>query len=359
VTRNVDEGFVVRSWPAPPHENPFIDIITDLIFSEGEKVVSAKPTSWRTVLRKQNLYIIHWPDELFWRFRSKRRLWLDIFKVLLNLSLLRIRGTKIVWFVHNLEPHDLKADLKSAWYVLANGLCCITNGWISLSPSTCTPVTVRYPLLRKKPHTYIWHPLYPAHYQGTNAVARTELEIADNTVVFAHVGGLRPSKGLVELANDFDMFSPSKALLILAGKPMKEVDEALLRISGISTSFQYLPGRLAARDFDRILTATDVFIAPYADFLHSGALIHALSRSCVIVAPQKPFVEDLERVVGSDWVVSYQGSLDARTLLKAAEAAQRVKGQKPCLNEITSSENRLRARSLFTDLGITQGSSAK
>lgn len=340
------------SWPAPPFNNAFIETACGMLSDHGVKVRTHNPTFWTTPLQTADLYVIHWPDAIFWNKSSKQRLWFRIARVLTNLALLKARGTRILWFVHNLQPHDLLPARQHAWTVYAGHLSRLVDGWITLSPSTADPVLQRYPHLAQKRHTFLWHPPYADAYGGTPTEARSELGLKAEKTLFGHAGLLRPYKNLVDLAARFERITPENSVLLLTGKAKRGTDDQLTGLSETVERLDYREGKLSPKAFDRALTAIDVFVAPYAQFLHSGALIHALSRGCVVVAPRAPFTRDLEALLGEDWVVLFEGEIDADVMSCAAAAAGRTAGQSPDLSALMPAANQGRLRDLLEDMGI-------
>ncbi len=340
------------SWPSAPHDNAFIDTACGMFSDLGMTVRAHNPTFWNTPVEKADLYVIHWPDAIFWGQASQKRLWFWIGRILTNLALLKARGTRILWFVHNLQPHDLPQHRQRAWNVYAGALARLADGWITLSPSTDRPVKERYPALARTRHTHIWHPPYENACGGNRAQARTELGLPTGALVYGHAGLLRPYKNLVPLAERFDALAPDNAVLLLAGMAKDGVDTELNALRGRVHGLDYRDGALSASDFDRALTAMDVFITPYGRFLHSGALVHALSRGCVVVAPHAPFTADLKMALGEDWVVLYEDSIEAAVLERAAEAAGRTKGRQPDLSALMPSANEFRLSRLLSEMGL-------
>lgn len=340
------------SWPAPPHNNAFIETASEMLSDLGLEVRAGKPTRWTTPAKRSDLYVIHWPDAIFWNNASHARRWFSIARILTNLTILKARGTRILWFVHNLQPHDLPSDRQHAWDVYTSRLCELVDGWLTLSPSTGDLVLARYPKLADKHHSFIWHPPYADSYDGNRAQARDELGLSNQAMIFGHAGLLRPYKNLAPLAQRFEEIAPEGSVLLLTGQAKHGAGDELWELAAQVHGLDYREGKLSPSQFDRALKAIDVFVAPYAQFLHSGALVHALSRGCVVVAPRVPFTEDLARELGADWVVLYDGDPSAAVMAEAADAARRRDGQRPDLSAFHPKKNLERLHDLLTELGL-------
>ena len=341
------------SWPASPHENAFIDTVCDMLARAGVSVKPGRPTQWGTPFQTAELYILHWPDAVFWNRKSLPRLWFRVCLVLANLMVLKARGTKLVWFVHNLQPHELTPARLRAWNFYAASLARLTDGWVTLSPSTFKPVTQRYASLLRKSHTFIWHPPYRNSYCGDRMSARSELGLPPDRLVYGHAGQIRAYKGLLPFADRFESLAPKGARLLIAGNPYDDIGTAMSRLAAVSDCLDWRAGTLSQVAFDRILLALDVFVAPYSRFLHSGALVHALSRGCVVVAPRVPFTEDLADALGDDWVVLYDKALTAETLERARQAVCRLAGAFPDLSTFQPESNLPRLRELLQRIGAS------
>lgn len=343
---------IALSWPAAPNQNAFIDTTCGMFSDLGMSVRPGDPNSRKMTLINADLFVVHWPDSIFSSNSSEMRLWFRMARVLTNLFLLKCCRTRILWFVHNLQPHDLPPHRQRAWTIHANALARLTDGWITLSPSTAILAKERFPALARKPHQYIWHPPYVDSSGQTREQARAKLGLSCTALIFGHVGLLRVYKNIVPLAADFNRLAPENTVLLLAGAARDGIGDQLSTLAMATRRLIYREGSLSPADFDNALKAMNVFIAPYRNFLHSGSLVHALSRGCVVVAPRSPFTADLAATIGEEWVILYDECLDAGTLRRAARAAQLNQGLEPDLTFMKPCENLPRLRTLLCSMGI-------
>lgn len=351
---NVKSLDVALSWPGTPDGNAVIEMACDMFSDQGLTITAHNPASWNTFRQKVALYVIHWPDVLFGVNPSKSRLWFMIARVLINLSILKLRGTRILWIVHNLEPHDLPLQRRNIWNAYIGCFSRLIDGWITLSPSTTETVLQRYPTLARKHHTYLWHPPYANTYNGTRSQARTELGLPEDATVIGHAGLLRPYKNLEKFAACFAEISPIGSLLLLTGRGKDGTEQFLGSLVGQVPGLHYQEGKLTPTEFDRALTSFDVFVAPYIHFLHSGAIVHALSRGCIIVAPTAPYTKDLLRVIGPNWIFLHEELLPTKKHLDdAVQTAKRHAGAKPNLAFMKPEANAQRLQKLLNDIGLT------
>lgn len=344
------------SWPGAPHENQFIDAICAMLEELCFEVEGGDPTLKNTPFLDADLYILHWPDAIFVRPISKLKLWFYIARTIVHLFVLKLRGTRVIWFTHNLKPHSLRADQERAWRVLTWFLTRQIDGWVTLAPSTAELVRQQYPALKSKPHQHVWHPPYGSHYSGTKCEAREALGLHETALLFGHVGLLRSYKNLLPFARTFAEIAPEAANLAFYGKAEPAIDAELKTLASDRHDVTYHEGKLSSEDFDRALTAVDVFVAPYKNYLHSGTLIHALSRGCVVVTPNVPFGRDLQQAVGTDWVFLFDQETDLTSdFLKRVESAVHANaGQRPDLAALEPKQNIEGLAHLLTTIGLTK-----
>ena len=129
----------------------------------------------------------------------------------------------------------------------------------------------------------------------------------------------------------------------------------MTQLEAISGWMDWRRGTLSPAAFDRTLLALDVFVAPYSRFLHSGALVHALSRGCVVVAPRAPFTAALADALGEDWVILYAYAVTAEILERARQSVCRLRGTFPDLSSFKPERNLNRLHALLQRIGAIPG----
>ncbi|TVR78968.1 MAG: glycosyltransferase family 1 protein [Rhodospirillales bacterium] len=341
------------SWPAPPYSNRVIEHLANIVAACGFRVSGGYPPRWRTPFTPTALYLIHWPELIVNGSRSQAGLWARIMATLVNLAILRCRGTRVVWIVHNARPHELSASRRAAWRFYSAGLSRLVSGWLTLAPSTAPTAMQAFPVLRRKPRAYVWHPPYNGAEPTCRNRAQEILSLPNAGLLIGHVGLLRGYKRLDDLVEVFGEYAGNDVRLVIAGNPLPaSYGEHLLRCADADPRVVIKLGFLNDSSFDLHLAALDVFVAPYGDYLHSGALIHALCRGCVVVAPDSPFARDLRDAVGDAWVVLYGGSLSATVLDEARERAEAVRGSRPNLDFLSEETNVPRFHAFLSLLGL-------
>ena len=122
--------------------------------------------------RVVDIFHIHWPEQLFWAGGTRLDVLRRLCAYLAAMRRLRRAGVKLVWMVHNAEPHD-RAGL--AWTIYRLALIRLIDGVMTLSPATVDTVKSKLPGLRHKPFAAVWHPAYP---KTTDAAARARAHAA-------------------------------------------------------------------------------------------------------------------------------------------------------------------------------------
>jgi beta-1,4-mannosyltransferase len=301
---------VIGCWPGRSFPwNSFPAQFCDAIESAGGQVVDVgDPESLMTHI---DVLHVHWPEQIFWGGTSTARATFRTVRTLRALKRLHAKGVRIVWMVHNLEPHELSAGKALLWRWLSRSVARLADGFMTLSPATISLVRSTIGPLADKPSAAAWHPVYP-RLPGLpdRAQCRAELDIGDGQRLFIMAGLLRRYKGAEELMAAFTASAPVHARLLVAGKCDDDALAATLRDLAsrdgrIIVAFE----RLTDDAFARLLVAADSVILPYRNYLHAGSIIHALSYARPVITPASPFATGLVEVVGTEWVRTFEGSI--------------------------------------------------
>jgi glycosyltransferase involved in cell wall biosynthesis len=224
--------------------------------------------------------------------------------------------------------------------IYTSGLARLANGWLTLSPSTGDEVTRALPALARRPSAFVWHPPYDWKSPVSRAAARATLSYGADEVILAHVGLLRSYKGLTEFIEVFAAGDLPDTRLLLAGEvPSPEYGAELTKLAAATDRVAFQCGRLDVHAYNLRLQAADIFVAPYWHFLHSGALVHALCRGCVVVAPDAPFTRDLVAAVGGQWLVLFAEKVTTDSIAEARARAIDNRNGKPDLTRLRPEAN--------------------
>lgn len=305
----------VAIWPGSKAvENEFVRSFSSNLRRCGWDVIEVNDP--REITSPVDILHIHWPEQLFWHRARPLSLFIRALRVDLCIGRLKREGTKVVWMVHNLNPHELTFFNALIWRYFRWRILKMCDGFLTLSPSTIDVVRRQIPRLSRLPAAASLHPSY-ALIEGlpTALECRENLSIGPNDTVFALLGLLRPYKSIERLIEAFSQATQPHYRLIIAGRAdSDEYARHLQQLSSLDHRITLRTGRLDDREFAMYLLASDKIVLPYADYLHSGAMVHAISYSRQVITPATPFSDDLAAAVGEEWVVRYKGTIDVDIL---------------------------------------------
>lgn len=262
---------------------------------------------------------VHWPDLLLHASDPITTL-LRIFYFLLRLAYAKEFGAKIFWTVHNIQPHSTKHPIVERW--LWRWFLPLVDASIHLSESGRTLAMESFPRLSTKPNFVISHGHYRDCYRNDvdREQARTRLGICDGTPVIGFVGQIKLYKNVPALVRGF-LALPFDATLLVAGKldhAEKELVSLVQNQSRIVCRFEMIP----EDEMQVYLNACDLTVFPYREILNSGSVILALSFDRPVLAPAKGAMAEVQKVVGCEWMMTYDGALTAEILGDALQWAR-------------------------------------
>jgi beta-1,4-mannosyltransferase len=303
----------VLAWPGRTNRghNLYTKLLYDAVEQRDVEVVEY---SFKTALRaKVDVFHMHWPE---WTIVLKNPLesYGRLFALIFLMVVLRFRGTRIVWTVHNLHPHMRFSKAREA--ILYRALAVFVDQQIHLTGATSLEMQkARHPA-RRTPATVIPHgPLTDAADYPSRESAREQLGLEEKNVVAAFVGGIDRYKGVEDLLQVFSAVPGDNLRLVVAGKPhgnalRERIEKLAASDTRVTLDLRFIPE-------DRLLTvvaASDMLVLPYVEGLNSGTVFLALAGGRPVVVPRTLTFADLGEYFGSDWVRTYEGALDPRIL---------------------------------------------
>lgn len=242
----------------------------------------------------------------------------------------RVAGAEVVWTAHNLMAHDaLHPRLERAFW---RAYVRLLDGWIALSEASADALRAQHRGLRTVPSAVI--PI--GHMVGVcgpaldKAAARRTLDLAVDRRVVAHVGRIRPYKGVPALVDAFTALDDDGATLLVGGDlGDPAVEPAVARARAAGADVRLTPRRLEDPEVARHLGAADVVVHPFVDVMNSGAVVLALSYGRPVLASPSPSLRELQSGVGADRLRLLDGPLRASDLSAALAAAPAGTGAPP------------------------------
>ncbi|MEL7354082.1 MAG: glycosyltransferase [Cyanobacteria bacterium J06560_5] len=269
-------------------QNPYQKRLSDQLKAlsitvEGTRCSTA--TLLKTVEAQQaDILHLHWLQHFFLRENSRLRALLKLVLFLTQLAVLRLKGIKIVWTVHNLVNHQERHIIldKIGTFAVSR----LAHRLIVHSQTAETEI--REALGVKKPIDVTPHASYIDVYENTlsPASAREILQISESTLVFLFLGYIHPYKGTIALAEAFKQLQPSNCSLLIVGKPKdSRLDSQLHQIAQHQKNIIYTPGFVPDEKIQLYMNAADIVALPYREFLTSGAVSLAMSFGKACLAP--------------------------------------------------------------------------
>lgn len=283
-------------------QNPFTIMFAEALAAQGNKVTD-RIGGFRFYPFGADVIVLHWPDEYFVvrSFKASAR----AFLFLLAKWLL---GAKLVWVVHNIEPHDKD---KPAFPRGRRALFAAIDGLVFLSETSRRLLYERWPELKGKPSTVVSH----GHYKGRALAPITAPRPVSDPVRLAYIGQLRPYKSADTLIELVRALPPAAVTLKVGGNCADGGFAARLRQLADGAPHVALSlGLLSDAEIEQQVDGADAVILPYRDILNSGSAIYALSRARPVLAPRLGSLIELQQQVGANWLHLYEGEFNAEVL---------------------------------------------
>jgi len=310
----------VIAWPAYKNKavNPYNWLLYSHIAKRGDTDIEEFHAR-RLLAGRPDILHVHWPEHLLSkpeRFEALTKI--GLFATLVTAA--KARGTRVVWTIHNLEPHESHFPRVERWYRpwLERHL----DGVIALTATGAELAIDRFPALRDTPMAIIPHGHYMDVYpRGMDrSAARRELGLSEDQAVVLFVGQIRPYKGVPTLIEQFRLLGRTDARLVIAGRPntAETRREVELAAAGDARIRLYLE-HIADDRLQVFFGAADLVVLPYQEVLNSGTAILALSFLTPVLVPDRGAMAELQQRFGDSVVLTYRGVLTAEVLGRALD----------------------------------------
>ncbi len=317
----------ILAWPAFQNKtgNPY----TRLLYEAVQRYdVTVEDFSVGRALRGgYDLWHVHWPDD-FLSYPSPVTAVTYVVAELLMMGLARLRGTRIVWTIHDLGPHESPHPwLESLFWPLFLPLIA---GYVTLSDHAREAALERFPVFHSVPGAVVPHGHYRPAYPDPmpQAEARADWGMREDASVAAYFGRIRPYKNVERLVRTFCELEGETAQLIVAGNPAEhtlasQIREAAGADDRIHLALQFISDERVPVVFG----AADLVVLPYEHILHSGSALLALSFDRPVLVPERGAMGELRAEIGEEWVYTYEPPLTADDLRAGLRSA--TNGERP------------------------------
>ncbi|MGG6297993.1 glycosyltransferase [Leptolyngbya sp. AN02str] len=309
----------VIASPAVNRHNPYNESLYSSVQALGVEVdhFSIK----KLLLKHYDIWHFHWPE----RMLNDRNFIRSVFRSTALLAFIyaaRLRGTKIVWTVHNLGSHERYYPKLEAWF-WQQFIGCL-HGYISLSHTAMAAAQERFPGLKRLPGFVVPHAHYRHDYPDdmTAQQARAFLGLDPSTPMMLLVGNLRRYKNAPQLVHLFRQLPNRDYQLYIVGKPSHpDIHVAIEQEAAADERVHLCLDFIPSDKMQLYLRAATLVVLPYQEILNSGSALLSLSFDCPVLVPQAGSLAELQDMVGKDWVRTYSGELTPDELQRAMDWA--------------------------------------
>lgn len=274
------------------------------------RAANANPGIANIHLQWTNGYI----DPLLWSDNRAKRL-ARLALLVLDIWLLRARGRRVVWTIHNLVTHearDVASELRVGRILAQACHCCFAH-----SESARRKIRAAYQLTDKTRIDVVPHGNYIGLYSdppGMQAALRKRLNIQPDNTVLLFFGNVRQYKGLLEFLPCFAQSDNANLRLIVAG-PVRPpaLRDQLEAAAKDNPRIRLLPGFVPEDQVAALHALADAVLIPFNRTLTSGSALLAMSLGKALILPT--LARELE-VTDERGAHFYQDLGEASTVLK-------------------------------------------
>lgn len=319
----------MRILASPAFANEKVNPYNALLYREIDKISPSvneysHKKSW---LGRYDILHFHWPDG----FINQPKL-LKAFQRVMILTFVvasaKAKGTKLVWTVHNIVPHDAYHAKLSQYFMRWFIKQC--DGLIFMSELSKNTFFEHYQPQEELQWAIIPHGHYRTSYPPAidKGQAKKQLGLPENKKVLLSFGMIKPYKNIDVLVDVFARANPAEYLLVIAGNPdTPQMAECLEALQATSDKVRLFLKFIPDEELSVFLSAADLVILPYKAILNSGALLLALSFNKPVIAPRIGAFTALQQELGSQWIHCYDGELQPETLISASQ--QLLQAERP------------------------------
>jgi beta-1,4-mannosyltransferase len=298
----------------PKIDNPYCD----LLYRNMEKlgVLPHAFTPLRAISGSYDVFHLHWPE--YYLGQAALKAFVGTLGLLLIVQWLRLRGTRIIWTVHNLHSHKTFYPRAERWFWRI--FTPMVDGYIGLSETSIGQTREQFPVLRAVPCSVVPHGDYRSSYPAdvSKADARKRLGIAPEESVVLFFGGISSYKNVPHLVDTFRRAALENVTLVIAGSASGRDDEQCVRRAADGGDrIQLHLRRIPKEEVQVFFAASDVVVLPFLEIMNSGSAILALSFDRPVLVPAIGSLPELRARVGADWVRTYPGEFNVEELASA------------------------------------------
>lgn len=323
-----DRPPVVVFAPNWSQGNPYLDRLGSSLQGLGVSIVLKDyPSRWlvlnalKSAVPDATVIHIHWLHTLIapilwtgsgWRRRARLLLlWLD-------LMLLRLRGTRLVWTVHNLVEHEssnrqVEIQIRR---LIARGChrMIVHSDSAGDAVQRCYGLRLAHKTLVARHGNY--DGAYPLAAERVQELGRMHhLDETHTTILF--FGSIRRYKGVDQLIDAFRHTTNPRLRLLVAGRPfMPEIEAKLRQLAAGEPRIVLEFGFIDQNDVAAWFALADAVVVPFEQTLSSGSAVLAMTLGKALILPTHASVLDLADEKGA---IYFKSASELTECLQALE----------------------------------------
>ena len=303
---------------------PYQMLLYDALSGEGfelEHGLRFRVRDLRGARRRVRYLHFHW-QHFFYDYRGPTRptaeclSWLKVALFALRLLISRAFGYRLVWTIHQLQPHHVRSERRDRAAVFVLAATC--HALIALDVATAQAAKRR---LRPFAGKLVVTPQgsYSSAYPAGRAreTVRAELGVAPGTLMLLAFGTLRADKNLIRLCEAFQAAELEKATLVIAGRPWSNaLAQELAAHAKADPRIRVIAEYVPSDRVSELFAAADLAVVARTDGGTSGVVVLTLSLGVPILAADLPAARGLIADDQAGWLFEPRGEHGLRAALE-------------------------------------------
>lgn len=321
----------VLAWPARSNadRNPYQRLLYDALEEQNTYEVQEFSPVAPFLNRSYKILHLHWPDA-FLAADTNWKFWLRLLYLYLLAYVVKLRGAKLVWTVHNLQRENQRNGQHMArffwpWFLRR------VDGVIYMTQASAEQARESTPELVGTPTAIIPHGHYLPVINPVSDQAPKASENPNETPSILFFGSITSYKNVWKVLESFLELPPGQARLEICGRMSHREPDTKLQdaLNALPTERQgevtFDDRFLSDEELVERLRQADLVVFPYSGVLNSGAAIFALSANTPLLASDNALFRELRDIVGADWVSLINNPLDGPQLTQALHHARALR----------------------------------
>ena len=258
----------------------------------------------RTAIQLKPDYIhFDWITSFYYR----RSIWMTSISIpLFMIQLLIVKyvfNVKLVWTLHNIQPHDLKHNKIHSF---CRQFFAKQTNWVRLF-SEDSIERAKQALKVKEKFVICPEGSYVDYYSNSITIedAKLKFNIKENDFVFLYLGFIKPYKGIENLIENFNKLQIENKKLIIAGSVINK--NYFNEIFTDNKNIQFVNRFIDNDELQYFYKVADVVVLPFNKVENSGSVILAMGFKKVIIAPEMGVL--LKRLINQKEFLYKEGEL--------------------------------------------------